>query len=124
MPSRKLSLSQVPSNMDSCKLVTHAVDNIDWENKSLNGDQTHHTNSIIIQESTDSRNDIPSVALNPDYNFERSEHNLLKVRNSIYQTSFSKDLKPSYLSINQMVKLVLTTTKPRYQTQGIFYGLS
>ena len=78
MPSRKLSLSQVPSNMDSCKLVTHAVDNIDWENKSLNGDQTHHTNSIIIQESTDSRNDIPSVALNPDYNFQRSEHKSFK----------------------------------------------
>ena len=58
--------------------MTHIVDNIDWENKSLTGDQTHHTDSIIIQETTDSRNDIPSVALEPDYNFKRSEHKSFK----------------------------------------------
>ena len=45
--------------------MTHVVDNIDWENKSLTGDQTQHTNSIIIQEST-------------DYNFKRSEHKSFK----------------------------------------------
>ena len=58
--------------------MTHIVDNIDWENKSLTGDQTHHTDSIIIQETTDSRNDIPSVVLEPDYNFKRSEHKSFK----------------------------------------------
>ena len=84
--------------MDSCKLVTHAVGNIDWENKSLTGDQTHHTNSIIIQESTDSRNDIPSVALDPDYNFERSEHKSFKgtqfnLRNIIFKRSETKLLE-------------------------------
>ena len=68
----------IPSNIESCKLVTHVVDNIDWENESLTGDQTHHTNSITIQESTDPRNNIPSVALEPDYNFKRSEHKSFK----------------------------------------------
>ena len=58
--------------------MTHVVNNIDWESKSLTGDQTHQTNSIIIQESTDSRNDISSVALEPDYNFKRSEHKSFK----------------------------------------------
>ena len=58
--------------------MTHVVDNIVWENKGLTGDQTNHTNTIIIQESTDSRNDIPSMALEPDYNFKRSEHKSFK----------------------------------------------
>ena len=39
---------------------------------------THHTNSIIIQESTDSKNDIPVVVLEPDCNFKRSEHKSFK----------------------------------------------
>ena len=86
--------------------MTHVVSNIDWESKSLTGDQTHQTNSIIIQESTDSKNDIPLVALEPDYSFKRSEHKSFKVYNSIYQISFSKDLKPSFLSMNQMAKLI------------------
>ena len=37
--------SLILPNIESRKLVTHVVDNIDWENKSLIGDQTHHSNS-------------------------------------------------------------------------------
>ena len=58
--------------------MIYVVNNIDWENKSLTGNQTHHTRSIIIQESIDSRNDILSVALEPDYNFKRSKHKSFK----------------------------------------------
>ena len=90
--------SLIPSNIESRKLVTHVVNNIDWENKGLTGDQTHHTNSIIIQESTDSRNDIPSVALEPDYNFKRSEHKSFKgtqfnLPNIIFKRSEAKLLE-------------------------------
>ena len=69
----------------SRKLVTHVVDNIDWENKSLTGDQTQHTNSIIIQESI-------------DYNFKRSEHKSFKgtqfnLPNIIFKRSEAKLLE-------------------------------
>ena len=33
--------SLIPSNIESRKLVTHVVNNIDWESKSLTGDQNH-----------------------------------------------------------------------------------
>ena len=87
--------SLIPSNIESRKLVTHVVDNIDWENKSLTGDQTHHTNLIIIQRSIDSRNDISSVALEPDYKFKRSVHKSFKgtqfnLPNIIFKTSEAK----------------------------------
>ena len=78
--------------------MTHVVDNIVWENKGLTGDQTNHTNTIIIQESTDSRNDIPSMALEPDYNFKRSEHKSFKgtqfnLPNNIFKRSEAKLLE-------------------------------
>ena len=78
--------------------MTHVVNNIDWESKSLTGDQTHQTNSIIIQESADSRNDIPLVALEPDYNFKRSEHKSFKgmqfnLPNIIFKRSEAKFLE-------------------------------
>ena len=89
--------SLIPSNIESRKLVTHVVNNIDWESKSLTGDQTHQTNSIIIQESTDSRNDIPFVALEPDYSFKTSEHKSFKgmqfnLPNIIFKRSEAKFL--------------------------------
>ena len=78
--------------------MTHVVNNIDWESKSLTGDQTHGKNSIIIQESADSRNDIPLVALEPDYNFKRSEHKSFKgmqfnLPNIIFKRSEAKFLE-------------------------------
>ena len=78
--------------------MTHVVDNIDWENKSLTGDQIHQTNFIIMQEITDSRNDSPSVALEPDYNFKRSEHKSFKdtqlnLPNIIFKRSKAKLLE-------------------------------
>ena len=87
--------SLIPSNIESRKLVTHIVDNIDWENKSLTVDQNRHMNSIIIQRSIDSRNDIPSVALEPDYNFKRSAHKSFNgtqfnLPNIIFKTSEAK----------------------------------
>ena len=95
---REMQSSLIPSNIESHKLVTHVVNNIDWEKKSLIGHQAHHTNSIIIQESTDSRNDIPSVALEPDYNFKRSEHKSFKgtqfnLPNIIFKRSEAKLLE-------------------------------
>ena len=68
--------------------MTHVVDNIDWENKSLTGDQTH-TNSIIIQETN---------VLEPDYNFKRSEHKSFKglqfnLPNIIFKRSEAKLLE-------------------------------
>ena len=72
--------------------------NIDWENKGLAGDQTHHTNSIKIQGTSDSKNDISSVALEPEYNFKRSEHKSFKgtqfnLPNIIFKISEAKLLE-------------------------------
>ena len=60
--------------------------------------QPNSYDSIIIQESTDSRNDIPSVALDPDYNFKRSEHKSFKgtqfnLPNIIFKRSETKLLE-------------------------------
>ena len=38
----------VPSNIEKGQMVTHLVDNVDRKNKSINGDETCHTNSITI----------------------------------------------------------------------------
>ena len=70
--------SIIPSNIEKGRVVTHVVDNIDWQNKSIKGDETHHTNSIIIQESTNSDGGSSSVMLEPDYNFKRSTHRSFK----------------------------------------------
>ena len=69
--------SFIPSNIEKGQIVTHVVDNIDWQNKSTHGDETHHTNSIVIQESTNPGRGA-SVALEPDYNFQRKEHKSFK----------------------------------------------
>ena len=60
------------------QMVIHVVDNIDWKNKSTNGDESHHTNPVIIQESTVAEKGSQTVALEPDYNFKRQEHRSFK----------------------------------------------
>ena len=67
--------SLLPSNIVKGQYLTHVVDNIDWKNKSIDGQETHHTNSIVIQEGTNlgkvaSVNLILGVTLKADINLE------------------------------------------------------
>ena len=65
--------SIIPSNIKPGIPTTMVADNIDWENKSLTGqDQTHNTNSILIQNDTHDDNLLKSpVSLKATYNFNR-----------------------------------------------------
>ena len=41
----------VPSNIDEDSIVTPVADNIDRKNKIFKGEETHNTNSILVQEN-------------------------------------------------------------------------
>ena len=74
-------------------MVTHVIDNIDWKNKSTNESESHHTNSIIIQESTFLEKGSTTVALGPDYNFNRQEHRSFKGSNfNVPNVKFKRSL--------------------------------
>ena len=60
-------------------LVTLAVDNIDWKNKTFKGRETHNTNSILIQQEYVTEHTSQSnVTLTPDYNFDGKRHGSCK----------------------------------------------
>ena len=68
----------LPSNMTKERETTHILDNIDWENVNISGVQTHHTNSIVVQEEYHSEGDTSSVSVEADRNFKRGEHRSFK----------------------------------------------
>ena len=68
----------LPSNMTKERETTHILDNIDWENVNISGVQTHHTNSIVVQEGYHSEGDTSSVSVEADRNFKRGEHRSFK----------------------------------------------
>ena len=70
--------SYIPSNIKKGHIVTHVVDNIDWKNKDVKGTETHHTNSLVIQQSTADENGTNAVTMEPDYNYERKDHRSYK----------------------------------------------
>ena len=68
----------IPSNIKKGHVVTHVVDNIDWKNKNVKNTETHHTNSIVIQQSSIGEDATTAVILKPDYNYKRQEHRSYK----------------------------------------------
>ena len=51
----------------------------DCENKGLKGkEQTHSTNSILIQQTDASEASQSSIQLEPNYNFDRKQHRSFK----------------------------------------------
>ena len=68
----------LPPFIKKNKETTHILDNIDWKNMSISGIETHHTNSIVVQEGHHSEGDLSSVLVELDYNFDRSEHRSFK----------------------------------------------
>ena len=62
----------IPSNIKVNIPTTQVADNIDWENKGLAGkEQTHNTNSILIQQTDASKASQSSIQLQPNYNFDQ-----------------------------------------------------
>ena len=45
-------LKLVPNDIDEDSIVTLAADNTDSKNKTFKGEETHNTNSILIQKNT------------------------------------------------------------------------
>ena len=69
----------VPNNIDEDSIVTHVADNIDWKNKTFNGEETHNTNSIFIQENTVLKDrERKGIVLQPDYDFDGKTHHSYK----------------------------------------------
>lgn len=72
-------------------MVTHVVGNVDQKNKSTNGDETHHTNLIIIQESTVPDKGLSTVALGPGYDFNGQERLSFKESDfSLFNAKFKR----------------------------------
>ena len=68
--------STIPSNI-KVNIPTTLV--ADCENKGLKGkEQTHSTNSILIQQTDASEASQSSIQLEPNYNFDRKQHRSFK----------------------------------------------
>ena len=70
--------SYIPGNIKKGNITTHVADNIDWNNKTLSGKQTHHTNSILIQHKSLDSDKEANVAMNANYEFDRKKHRSYK----------------------------------------------
>ena len=69
----------VPNNIDKDSIVTLVADNIDWKNKTFKGEETHNSNSILIQENTLLKDtERKGIVLQPDYDFNRKTHHSCK----------------------------------------------
>ena len=55
------------------------ADNIDRKNKTFKGEETHNTNSILIQENTLLKDtERKGIVLQPNYDFDRKTHHSYK----------------------------------------------
>ena len=68
----------IPSNITKGLCTTHVADNIDWQNKSLSGKQTHNTNSIVIQNEISDSSEESHITLTSDYDYVRKDHRSYK----------------------------------------------
>ena len=66
----KNSSCLIPSNIKKGVIATHICHNIHWKNKNVNRNDTHHTNSILVQKYDLIKN-VSKISLDADYNFER-----------------------------------------------------
>ena len=70
----------IPTNLE--------VDNIDWQNKGLMGkEQTHNTNSILIQQTNTSEASQSSIQLNLTIILIANNIIHLKVKQPVYHSS-------------------------------------
>ena len=77
----------VPNNIDEDSIVTLVDDNIDWKNKTFKGEETHNTNSILIQENTLLKDtERKAIVLQPDYEFNRKIHHSYKGVTTAFDT--------------------------------------
>ena len=80
-------------------LTTLVADNIDWENKSLSGIETHNTNCILIQHRVLSQNiGCPKVSLQGNYEFDRKKHSSFRILLTELPRFFFKSIHPSEFS--------------------------
>ena len=78
--------SYIPSNIAKGQETTHVADNIDWK-KSISGNETHHTNSILIQHQPDGSS-LPNVTcVKGDYKYDRSNIGHSREKNMKFQIS-------------------------------------
>ena len=69
----------ISSNIKVNIATTLVADNMDWENKDLTGkEQTHNTNSILIQQIDASEASQSPIQLQSNYNFDRIQHSSFK----------------------------------------------
>ena len=61
--------SIIPSNIKKREIATHVFDNIDWENKTLDRIETHHTNLTLVKKYDLGENFL-NVSLDNGYNFQ------------------------------------------------------
>ena len=74
--------TEIPSNIHKGLPTTHIADNIDWKNKGISCNETHNTNSILVQHRlegpAEKRMHQAQVSLTPNYEFSRKEHRSYK----------------------------------------------
>ena len=78
--------SIIPKNIQKKVVTTHIADNIDFKNKNIEGNETHNTNSILVQHTCNSRTASSKISLTPDYDFIRKDHRSYKAK--------TQELKP------------------------------
>ena len=66
-----------PSNLRTGVIATHVFDNIDWKNKNINCQESHYTNSVLVQKY-DLAEELSRVSLDPNYEFDRKNHRSFK----------------------------------------------
>ena len=66
-----------PSNLRTGVIATHVFDNIDWKNKNINCQESHYTNSVLVQKY-DLAEELSRVSLDPNYEFDRKNHRHFK----------------------------------------------
>ena len=62
-----------PSNTRTGFTAIHVFDNIDWKNKNMNHQESHYTNSILV-EKYDLAEELSWVSLDPNCQFDRKIH--------------------------------------------------
>ena len=67
----------IPSNIKKGVITTHIFDNIDWKNKSISRQESHHTNSILVQKDNYLER-LSNISIEPSYNFSRKDHRSYK----------------------------------------------
>ena len=91
--------SNIPSNINPRIYTTVVADNIDWNNKDISGNQTHNTNIILIQHTSNKSG--CNVSLEPNYDFVRKNHRSFKSVESTETSFYCRKVNPKKFQINE-----------------------